>query len=198
MAQGDIHFYDDLAARFMRGELSVKRNVNQLYILLIDNTRLAKSSDQNAKITDYTSARSATAPSDTTRDASTSGYVYTPFGATGFVSFQATDRLLTIPFGDLRVLLNLDVRPTFTPASGANVQVKYILHYPRIPGMTNVYQAVIFDSETENCLCFIDLTPDGGVTPFDLDHYPLNINFAAPTNGSYAAGWRLLFASEAA
>ena len=160
MAQGDVHFFDDTAERMMKGEYP-RLMVSKLSILLVDNSRAATINDTGVMIEEFTSARSADAPAAQVTYIENNAMNYT-----------------WVPGGDLRRELNVFVES----AEYTTVQV-YIDKplYPRTPGLTNVYQAILFDKDSGACFGFVDLTSDGS-TPFNLDWEPLRIHFTGTSD----------------
>lgn len=170
MSQGDFHFFDDTAERILKGDYP--NFPNSLEILLIDNTKLAAIDDTGTFIGDYTSARAADAPEQ-------KSVIIGQGASSGW-----------IPAGDLRKTLGV-----YAQESVDHLTVKYAIQRPswiRIPGMNNVYQAILFDAVTEACFGFVDLTIDDGLTPFNLDWEPMWIQFGEESIGSYG----LLFETE--
>ena len=208
MSQGDVYVFNDLPKRIMDGDLVLTKN---MYLTLIDNTRLATPSDANADISDYTQAIVSKYAADvdengrfrftTTYKTPPSNFVYWATPKWSFVAIGST-QIMTVTLEGLQGLQvylesvqmhGPEDGSSWVPEAGAPTEAlidffTYPVWFPRIPRLNNVYQAVIFHrkSEEENpCVCYVDLTTDDGITPFNLDYFPLKINFGDRVNGYY-------------
>jgi len=212
MAQGDISVFNSTPARLAAGRMSL---VSQgLYVVLINNERVAKVTDTNPVLADYTTARAADAPGNDgfgvlriahyrlrreyykgegrpphTKDGP---LILTNLGNTinDFWYYEYREGVYNVPAGDQRIKFDLARLLYDETLEVATFKDSSYVVWNRIPGMKNVYQALVFDSVPEDnpCICFVDMTEDGGTTPFNLSKTPVKIKWESSPLGTIFTG----------
>jgi len=201
MSQGDISIFNSTPARLADGRMSLESA--GLYVVLIDNTKVAKVTDSNPVLADYTTARAADEPGNdgfgvlriSNFKQKKDGYGNLLFYPNGqkimvFSHYTYEEGVYNVPAGDQRIRLDLARVYYDETLEVAVFNDRSYVTWNRIPGMKNVYQALVFDSVPEDnpCICFVDMTEDSGATPFDLSKTPVKIKWGLSPSGFIFTG----------